>query len=235
MSGYEFTLSGEKLVATPEGALWLPDHAVIVVSDLHLGKANRIARREGRLTPPYETMETLTRLSDLLAAHQPRTVICLGDSFDDDLAVAQISEEERAGIAALMAGRRWIWIAGNHDPAPTELGGAHLHEHVIGPLVLRHIAEPGAMGEVSGHYHPKVQMRGRRPCFLADSNRVILPAFGVYTGGLTISDPVFDDLFAADALALMTGKSVQPAPRSAFSRGGQLNRLNSPATRSAGK
>lgn len=235
MSGYEFTLSGEKLVATPEGALWLPDHAVIVVSDLHLGKANRIARREGRLTPPYETMETLTRLSDVLAAHQPRTVICLGDSFDDDLAVAQISEEERAGIAALMAGRRWIWIAGNHDPAPTELGGAHLHEHVIGPLVLRHIAEPGAMGEVSGHYHPKVRMRGRRPCFLADSNRVILPAFGVYTGGLTVADPVFDDLFAADALALMTGKSVQPAPRGAFSGDGQLNRLNNPASRSAGK
>ncbi len=217
MSSYEFTLSGEALVALPSGALWLPDHAVIVVSDLHLGKANRIARREGRLTPPYETLETLTRLSDVLAAHQPRTVICLGDSFDDDLAVKQISEEERAGISALMAGRRWIWIAGNHDPAPTELGGAHLNEHMIGPLIFRHIAEAGAKGEVSGHYHPKVRMRGRRPCFLADSNRVILPAFGVYTGGLTVSDPVFDDLFAPDALALMTGKSVQPAPRRAVS------------------
>ena len=74
MSGYEFTLSGEKLVATPEGALWLPDHALIVVSDLHLGKANRIARREGRLTPPYEVMETLTRLADVLeAVTQPLT------------------------------------------------------------------------------------------------------------------------------------------------------------------
>lgn len=217
MSVYEFTLSGETLVALPSGALWLPDHALIVVSDLHLGKANRIARREGRLTPPYETLETLTRLSDVLAAHQPRTVICLGDSFDDDLAVKQISEEERAGISALMAGRRWIWIAGNHDPAPTELGGAHLSEHTIGPLVFRHIAEAGAVGEVSGHYHPKVRMRGRRPCFLADKKRVILPAFGVYTGGLTVSDPVFDDLFAPDALALMTGKSVQPAPRRALS------------------
>jgi len=216
MTGYEFTLSGETLVATPSGALCLPDHALIVVSDLHLGKANRIARREGRLTPPYETLETLTRLSDVLAAHQPRTVICLGDSFDDDLAVKQISEDERAAISALMAGRRWIWIAGNHDPAPTELGGAHLNEHSIGPLVFRHIAETGATGEISGHYHPKVRMRGRRPCFLADGNRVILPAFGVYTGGLLVSDPVFDELFAPDALALMTGKSVQPAPRRAF-------------------
>lgn len=218
MSEYEFTLSGEKLVATPSGALWLPDYATIVVSDLHLGKANRIARREGRLTPPYETMETLTRLSDVLEAHRPRAVICLGDSFDDDLAVAEISEEERAGIISLMAGRRWIWIAGNHDPAPTELGGAHLAEHSVGSVVFRHIAEPGAVGEVSGHYHPKVRMRGRRPCFLVDDRRVILPAFGVYTGGLMITDPVFDDLFAPDALALMTGRTVQPAPRQALCR-----------------
>ena len=218
MSGYEFTLSGEKLVATPEGALWLPDHALIVVSDLHLGKANRIARREGRLTPPYEVMETLTRLADVLEAYRPRTVICLGDSFDDDLAVAEISEEERAAIASLMAGRRWIWIAGNHDPAPTELGGAHLAEHAVGALTFRHIAEQGAVGEVSGHYHPKARLRGRRPCFLADDSRVILPAFGVYTGGLTIADPLFDDLFDANALALMTGRTVQPDPRSALSR-----------------
>ena len=218
MSGYEFTLSGEKLVATPEGALWLPDHALIVVSDLHLGKANRIARREGRLTPPYEVIETLTRLADVLEAYRPRTVICLGDSFDDDLAVAEISEEERAAIASLMAGRRWIWIAGNHDPAPTELGGAHLAEHAVGALTFRHIAKQGAVGEVSGHYHPKARLRGRRPCFLADDSRVILPAFGVYTGGLTIADPLFDDLFAANALALMTGRTVQPAPRRALSR-----------------
>jgi metallophosphoesterase superfamily enzyme len=116
-----------------------------------------------------------------------------------------------------MAGRRWIWIAGNHDPAPTELGGAHLAEHVISALTFRHIAESGAVGEVSGHYHPKVRMRGRRPCFLVDDNRAILPAFGVYTGGLLVSDPGFDDLFDAKALALMTGRKVQPAPRGAFS------------------
>ena len=216
MSCYEFSLSGVKLRAAPSGALWLPEDGVVVVSDLHLGKANRIARREGRLTPPYETMETLTRLADVLTAFRPRTVICLGDSFDDDHVAAQFTEEERRFIASLMAGRRWIWIAGNHDPAPTEFGGAHLAEHVIGPLAFRHIAMAGAVGEVSGHYHPKVRMRGRRPCFLVDDSRVILPAFGVYTGGLTVSDPVFDGLFAANALALMTGRAVTPAPRRAL-------------------
>ena len=216
MSSYQFFLSGERLIALPSGALWLPDIGAVVASDLHLGKANRIARREGRLTPPYETMETLTRLSDVLAEYRPKTVICLGDSFDDGYAESQLTYDERAAISALMAGRRWIWIAGNHDPAPTEFGGAHLGEHKIGPLIFRHIAETDAVGEVSGHYHPKVRMRGRRPCFLADSRRVIMPAFGVYTGGLKVSDPVFDDLLGSDALALMTGRSVMPAPRKAF-------------------
>ena len=216
MTGYEFSLLGVALIATRSGALFAPEDGVVVVSDLHLGKANRIARREGRLTPPYETMETLTRLGDVLTEYRPRTVICLGDSFDDDHAASQFTEDERAFIASLMAGRRWIWIAGNHDPAPTEFGGAHLAELVVGPLVFRHIAEEGAVGEVSGHYHPKVRMRGRRPCFLVDEQRVILPAFGVYTGGLLVSDPVFDDLFAPNALALMTGRSVTPAPRHAL-------------------
>ena len=216
MSCYEFSLSGVKMLAAPSGAIWLPEDEIAVVSDLHLGKANRIARREGRLTPPYETMETLTRLADVLAKFQPRTVICLGDSFDDAYAASQFSEDECSFIASLMAGRRWIWIAGNHDPAPTDFGGSHLREYVVGPLVFRHIAEDGAKGEVSGHYHPKVRMRGRRPCFLVDDRRVILPAFGVYTGGMLVSDPVFDDLFSPNALALMTGRSVTPAPRQAL-------------------
>ena len=201
MSGYEFSLTGVKLLATPSGALYLPEDGIVVVSDLHLGKANRIARREGRLTPPYETMETLTRLADVLTQFSPRVVICLGDSFDDDYAASQFNEDERTFISSLMAGRRWIWIAGNHDPAPTEFGGAHLAEHVVGPLVFRHIAQAGAAGEISGHFHPKVRMRGRRPCFVVDDSRVIMPAFGVYTGGMLVTDPVFDDLFGPDALA----------------------------------
>ena len=216
MNGYDLTLSGAPLVALPCGALWLPDHGVLAVSDLHLGKSNRIARREGRLTPPYETMETLRRLSDVIAMMQPKTVICLGDSFDDAQAAAELSEDAQLAITALMARRKWIWIAGNHDPTPTELGGAYMAEYRVGPLIFRHIAEDGARGEVSGHYHPKVRMRGRRPCFLVDRDRIILPAFGVYTGGLDVCDPAFDRLMAPDALALMTGKAVVPAPRVAL-------------------
>ena len=215
MNSYEIKLAGERLVALATGALWMPGTRTLIVADLHLGKAERIARREGRLTPPYEARETLSRLSEVVDQLDPAEVICLGDSFDDDAAAASLPEEIALGLVRLMAGRSWIWIMGNHDPAPIELGGEHRAAHDQGGLVFRHIAEPGAQGEVSGHYHPKVWLRGRgRPAFLCDASRIILPAFGTYTGGMDATDAVFDALMDPDALALMIGPRIIPAPRS---------------------
>src|SRR5690606_23431455 len=101
-----------------------------------------------------------------------------------------IAAEIAEPLMRLGAGRRLVWIAGNHDPMPAALPGTHRGEWREGPLVFRHIARPGAPGgEVSGHYHPKARLclRGQpvaRPCFLSDGARLILPAFGTYTGGL---------------------------------------------------
>ena len=218
MSGYEFSLAGVKLLATPSGALYLPEDGIVVVSDLHLGKANRIARREGRLTPPYETKETPTRLADVLTQFSPRVVICLGDSFDDLEALDALNDEDHQTLAVMMSGRRWIWIEGNHDAGPVNIGGTHLAEFEMGPLHFRHIAIAGASGEVSGHYHPKSSVKLKagtlsRPCFLLDENRIILPAFGSYTGGLRSTDPAFDPLFSEQALAVLTGSQALPTPK----------------------
>ena len=214
MAEYEFHLANEPLLALPCGALYVPRAQTLVVADLHLGKAERIARREGRLTPPYEARETLARLAEVIEKWDPAEVICLGDSFDDNAVVADLSDEIIMALARVMAGRSWTWIMGNHDPAPTALGGTHVAKLRRGGLVFRHIAEPGTCGEVSGHYHPKVWLRGRgRAAFLCDTRRVILPAFGTYTGGLDATDPVFDDLMQPDALALLTGPRIIPAPR----------------------
>lgn len=217
MNGLAFDLAGTRLTALGSGALWWPDRSVLCVSDLHLGKSERMARRGGGTLPPYETRDALGRLADDLAATGARTVVCLGDSFDDLGAARALSEENRDWIASLQAGRRWFWIEGNHDPGPVDVGGAHLQEWHADPLVFRHIARPDAIGEVSGHYHPKAQvrLRGRsisRPAFLIDRHRVILPAYGTYTGGLRSHDAVFDRLMMPGALAILTGASPRPVP-----------------------
>lgn len=217
MNGFDFTLAGVPLVALGSGALWWPERGLLCVSDLHLGKSERIARRGGGALPPYDTRDTLTRLAADLARTQARIVVCLGDSFDDLEAARALPEEERLWIAKLQAGRRWVWIEGNHDPGPVDLGGTLLTELPVSPLTFRHIARPGASGEVSGHYHPKATIRSRgravtRPAFLVDSDRVILPAYGTYTGGLRSDDAALAEVMRPEARALLTGATVHAIP-----------------------
>lgn len=210
---FPFEFRGEALLALPSGALFWPKEALLCVSDLHLGKSSRMARRGGTLLPPYETEATLARLDADLEATGAETVICLGDSFDDQSAEAELSEQERLWLLRLMAGRNWIWIAGNHDPAPLTLGGSNLAQKNILPIVFRHIAQAGEEAEVSGHFHPKARLAGRaRPCFLVDCKRLILPAFGTYTGGLWADDPALRPLFDATARAILTGTRCLAIP-----------------------
>lgn len=212
MNGYDFDLAGARLSALPTGALFWAAQQCLAVSDLHLGRSARYARRAGALLPPYEVEETLARLDADIAACQPRTVICLGDSFDDTDA-GTLDQRAALWLARMMAGRRWVWIAGNHDPGPVTLAGEHRSELPLGPLVFRHEAVQGAAGEISGHFHPKVRIAGRGiPCFLVDGARTILPAYGTYTGGLDTGDAALSRLMGAGALAILTGRSARPIP-----------------------
>lgn len=214
MNSVDIPFLGETLTALPSGGLYWAAQNALVVSDLHFGKSERIARRSGALLPPYDTLETLTRLSADIQATAPKTVICLGDSFDDLAAGAALDDAHRDTIRRLQAGRRWLWLEGNHDPGPVDLGGEHLAELALGPLRFRHIAEGGAApGEISGHYHPKARVRHiSRPCFMADEGRLILPAYGCYTGGLDWMTPVLRGLFAERAVAFLTGQRVLTVP-----------------------
>ena len=194
-------VAGVMFTADLSGALFWEDTRLLIVSDLHLEKGSSFAER-GVLLPPYDTAATLARLGDVIAHHDPRTVIALGDSFHDRQAHARLSRDDRDAISALQARRDWIWISGNHDPdLPRDIGGVVADEVAIGPIIFRH--EPtGAPGEIAGHLHPKarVSTRGRsveRRCFADDGERAVMPAFGSYTGGLSIRDAAFEAIFRA--------------------------------------
>lgn len=207
------TLGPETLHALPSGGLYWPARGLLAVSDLHLGKSERIARRGGTLLPPYEGQATLDKLDADITACAPRVVLCLGDSFDDLAAAESQPEDQGLWLARLMAGREWIWVEGNHDPGPLALGGSHKAEARIGALIFRHIALRGESFEISGHYHPKARLAGQaRPCFLADSRRILLPAYGAYTGGLHCHDPALSALMGTDALAVLTGARALAIP-----------------------
>jgi DNA ligase-associated metallophosphoesterase len=193
------TVAGVTFAADLAGALFWEDERLLIVSDLHLEKGSSFATR-GVLLPPFDTAVTLAQLGAVIARHDPRTVIALGDSFHDRKAHERLSAEDASALSALQVRRDWIWISGNHDPAlPRDLGGVVADEVAIGPIVFRH--EPtGAVGEIAGHLHPKarVSTRGRsveRRCFASDGMRAVMPAFGAYTGGLSIRDAAFAAIF----------------------------------------
>lgn len=215
MNGHAFSFAGTDLLALPSGALWWPQERLLVVSDLHMGKARRPARFGGALLPPYELTETLSALDRDIARTRPGTVACLGDSFDDIHAGIELPDQAADWIARMMAGRCWIWIEGNHDPGPVAIGGEHLAELRLGGLVFRHIALPdaGTAPEVSGHYHPKLRLAGQSfRCFLLGKGRLVLPAFGSFTGGLYCDDRAFSALFPSGGLAITAGKSMRVLP-----------------------
>jgi uncharacterized protein len=195
-----FEVAGVELVADLSGALYWEAQRLLVVSDLHLEKGSSFAAR-GVLLPPYDTAATLGRLAAVIARHDPRMVIALGDSFHDCEAHRRLSDIDRGAITTMQVGRDWIWIAGNHDPALSSDLGVVASEVCIGPIAFRH--EPsGAFGEIAGHLHPKARVatRGRateRRCFASDGERAVMPAFGAYAGGLSIRDQAFTKIFGA--------------------------------------
>lgn len=213
MKALTFQVAGENLEALPLGAIHWRAERLLAVADLHLEKGSSYAVNARKLLPRYDTRQTLAMLSALIDAVAPRTVVCLGDSFHDRNAIARLPGAERDEIERLTRRARFVWIAGNHDPAPPPAGWGDVAEEVgRGPLIFRHEARFGpADGEISGHYHPvaalTVRGRGmRRRCFLTDGRRLIMPAFGAYAGGLNALDPAIAQLFPDDYDALVVGR-----------------------------
>ena len=194
------TVAGVDLLADVCGALFHEGDRVLLVADLHLEKGSSFARR-GMMLPPYDTAATLAKLAAVMLRTQPRRVVALGDSFHDRAGATRMGEADRAALRALQAGRDWLWLAGNHDPAPPQgLQGDTAEAWHLGPLVLRHEPTPGASpGEIAGHLHPVAIVAGagsavRRRCFVSDGTRCIMPAFGAYAGGLNFRHPAFAGL-----------------------------------------
>lgn len=206
------TLSGIKLRPDLSGALIWDDERTVIVADLHFEKAASFARR-GQPLPPYDTVATLHTLGELFAREKPARVICLGDSFHDPIAALHMPSTSSELLRALMAGREWIWVTGNHDrEIPHSLGGLVAGEAAFGPIIFRHEARAESAGaEISGHFHPKATILARgktvtRPCFVYDANRVILPSYGAYTGGLNVSDAAIASQFGRSFHVALLGR-----------------------------
>src|SRR4029453_18045776 len=189
------SFAGHDFFASAEGALHWPDEQALLVADLHLEKASWFAAG-GQLLPPYDSLATLQALGEEIERTAVKRLYCLGDSFHDRAGCDRFPAAARNLLETLTAKLDWVWIVGNHDAGFVDHCGGRIEEECdIAGIVLRHeavISDPRP--EMSGHFHPKFRMslRGRsvsRRCFVASETKMILPAYGAFTGGLDAGHP----------------------------------------------
>ena len=193
------SFAGKEWLLTEGRALYWPRERALLVADLHLEKGSFFARH-GQLIPPYDSRETLERVALAIRETGARRVITLGDNFHDSDGSTRLEPHACGMLEALTKAVDWVWITGNHDPEmEARCGGTLAEELEIGGTILRHRAKKGeTRPELSGHYHPRLQVKVRqriirRPCTVVSANdgpdgkpsgRMILPAFGAFTGGI---------------------------------------------------
>ncbi|WP_407874899.1 ligase-associated DNA damage response endonuclease PdeM [Qipengyuania nanhaisediminis] len=210
--GAPLGFAGEEFVLTKSHALYWPRERALLVADLHLEKGSWYART-GQMLPPYDSRETLERIADCVKATGARRVITLGDNFHDDDGTHRLDDYAKGMLESLTRALDWVWITGNHDEnLPRAFGASIAEELEVNGIVLRHAARRGeTRAEMSGHFHPKMRLTVRerriaRPCAVVSrsaqgGDRMILPAFGAYTGGMDAgSREILAALKPADAI-----------------------------------
>ncbi|MES2911003.1 MAG: ligase-associated DNA damage response endonuclease PdeM [Pseudomonadota bacterium] len=185
---------GEELLLLPERALWWPAQRVLMIADLHIGKAATY-RNLGQPVPSGTTRENLRRISRLLLQYRPALLLFLGDFLHAAQArtpsVLHALDEWRQEFSDIDV----LLVRGNHDSRagdpPESLNIKVVEEPwLIGPFAACHHPQSHATHAViAGHLHPVVSLRGRGrdhlrlPCFCFEERRAVLPAFGEFTGG----------------------------------------------------
>ena len=186
---------------------------MLFIADLHLGKAATY-RALGQPVPAGTTRENLDRLSDLLMYYQPLQLVFLGDFMH----AAQARTPSL--LAALDTWRKQfaaidcVLVRGNHDSRagdpPATLGIEVVDEPwLIGPFAACHYPQQHPTHKViAGHLHPAVHLYGpgrdhvRLPCFCFDEHQAILPAFGEFTGGWTVTPAPGSQLYPVGGQAV---------------------------------
>jgi DNA ligase-associated metallophosphoesterase len=194
-------LEGETLHLLPEKAVFWEEKEMLIVADVHLGKAAHF-RKAGIPVPAAVHWQDLKVLSSLLSGFQPAKVLLLGDLFHSALNNEWWDFEY---LLAQYPAVQFILVKGNHDMLPEaayRLPNLEVHAEVltIVPFVFSHIPPEKDKSQegyyISGHIHPGVRVIGEKlPCFYFSPEGALLPAFGRFTGFVSIKVRKRDRIF----------------------------------------
>lgn len=212
MNARELLIRGEPLLLLPEKAVYWPRQKMLVIADIHFGKAAAF-RAQGVPVPRGTTSQNLDALDALMRLHETEQIVFLGDFLH-----ARASHAS-ATVAAMLAWRlrhpdlRLVLVRGNHDLRagdPSETLGIEMVDepYTVGTFSFCHhpdVAGPGYV--LAGHVHPVYLLSSRLdslrlPCFLAGPTRMVLPSFGAFTGGYVITPAPGEQVYVSSGEAV---------------------------------
>jgi DNA ligase-associated metallophosphoesterase len=210
-------VAGQAMVLLPQKAALLPVSHTLLIADAHIGKATSF-RALGVPVPGGTTSETLAGLTTLVARHEVRRIVFLGDFLHSARSHAAATLAAVARWRAQHPALQLVLVRGNHDDRagdpPAELGFEVVDEPLReAGLALCHHPRPlpGAF-VIAGHLHPCVSVQGRArerlrlPCFHLQTGMLVLPAFGSFTGMHPVRRPSGDRVYA------VAGDAVRELP-----------------------
>ena len=180
------------------GVLFWPLKKIAIVSDLHLEKSSYFAKK-GNFLPPYESFETLKKLSNVLKKKNIRQLILLGDVFHDDHGYERLDKSTKDLFNKIILQYETKFILGNHDKNINIPNLKTFKKLKIDNINLIHQLTQNLSIEITGHYHPKVVLiiqgnKISKSCFIVSGKKIILPAFGKFTGGLNVESNIFEEI-----------------------------------------
>ena len=188
-----------ELVLQKDGSVYWPDKKSLILGDLHLEKSSYFAKL-GNFLPPYDSFETLKKLEKSLNKLNVSKIILLGDIFHDKEGIKRLNKKLEKYLDYLCKKFEVIWLAGNHDGIVRPKDAIFCKEYQIDNINFNHKSFKNTIYELSGHYHPKVTLKLfkrkiSKPCFLVGKSKIILPAYGTFTGGIDSQDKIFKRIF----------------------------------------
>ncbi len=193
--------AGKKFSIFSNGELYWQNKKTLIISDLHFEKGSFFSE-SNQFIPPFDTFETLIQLTNFINDNPVEKIIFLGDLIHDKLAFQRMSENSKKIFFRILENINCTLTVGNHDNMSflKDIGLNLTDNIIIDGICFSHFPSIDQRFSVFGHYHPKVKLtvnsRGIwTPCFILNKERLLMPSYGYYTGGLSIKSSEIQKLF----------------------------------------
>lgn len=184
----QIQLASEIIELHPSGAMFWSSKKVLFIADIHLGKIEHF-RKNGSPLPNEASQKNMEKLNKMITFFSPQEVVFLGDLFHSFTNSSWFLFE----TWVMQQKSKICLVRGNHDIiAETKfesIGIRLLDNWELKPFFGTHYpTEKEGFFNVCGHIHPGFLLKGegkqylKLACFYQRKNRLILPAFGSFTG-----------------------------------------------------